>query len=86
MSEEDLLGLAERVTARARPGEHVEAYVARGVSTQVKAYGGEVEALTSAEKMLNCSGWDFGTPGIPGEWTRPGMNSPSRLGSSLPPT
>ena len=34
--------------AQARPGEQVEAYVARGTTTQVKAYGGEVESLTSA--------------------------------------
>jgi PmbA protein len=45
----DLLELARQVAARAQPGEQVEAYVARGVSTQVKAYGGEVESLTSAE-------------------------------------
>ena len=47
----DLLALAERVAAQAQPGEQVEAYVARGVTTQVKAYGGEVESLTSAESF-----------------------------------
>lgn len=47
----DLVGLAERVAARARPGEQVEAFVARGVSTSVKAYDGEVEALTSAQSQ-----------------------------------
>ncbi len=41
----------ERVAQQAGPGEQVEAYVARGVSTQVKAYGGEVESLTSAESF-----------------------------------
>jgi PmbA protein len=46
---DDLLELARGVAARARPGEQVEAYVARGRSTSVKAYGGEVESLTSAE-------------------------------------
>jgi PmbA protein len=44
----DLLALAERVVADARPGEQVEVFVARGSSTTVKAYGGEVESLTSA--------------------------------------
>jgi len=43
-----LLELAERVAAQALPGEQVEAYVARGTTTQVKAYGGGVESLTSA--------------------------------------
>ncbi len=47
----ELLELAERVARQARPGEQIEAYVARGVSTQVKAYGGEVESLTSAESF-----------------------------------
>ena len=47
----ELLDLARRVAAMAQPGEQVEAYVARGVSTQVKAYGGEVESLTSAESF-----------------------------------
>jgi len=47
----ELLELAERVVRQARPGEQIEAYVARGVSTQVKAYGGEVESLTSAESF-----------------------------------
>jgi PmbA protein len=45
---DDLLGLAERIVALARPGEQVEVFVARSRSTSVKAYGGEVEALTSA--------------------------------------
>jgi len=47
----ELLDLARRVAALGQPGEQVEAYVARGVSTQVKAYGGEVESLTSAESF-----------------------------------
>jgi PmbA protein len=45
----ELLGLAERIVAQARPGEAVEVFVARGTSTTVKAYGGEVESLTSAD-------------------------------------
>ena len=44
----ELLALAERVAATARPGEQVEAYVARGQRTSVKAWGGEVESLTVA--------------------------------------
>ncbi len=45
----DLLTIADRIVAAARPDEQVEVFVARGVSTSVKAYGGEVESLTSAE-------------------------------------
>ena len=45
----ELIELARRVAGAAEPGEQVEAYVTRGVSTQVRAYGGEVESLTSAE-------------------------------------
>lgn len=47
----ELLELAQQVAARARDGEQVEAYVARGISTSVKAYEGEVESLTSAESF-----------------------------------
>jgi PmbA protein len=47
----DLLELARRVVAQTQPGEEVEAYVARGRRTSVKAYGGEVESFTSAESM-----------------------------------
>jgi PmbA protein len=46
--EVDLLGLADELVAQARPGEQIEAFVARGSSTTVKAHGGEVESLTSA--------------------------------------
>jgi PmbA protein len=44
-----LRALAERIVALAAPGEQIEVFVARGASTSVKAYGGEVESLTSAE-------------------------------------
>lgn len=44
----DLLALAARVADQARPGEQVEAFVARSTSTTVRAYGGEVESLTQA--------------------------------------
>jgi PmbA protein len=42
------LDIADRLVARARPGEQVEAYVSTGASTSVKAYGGEVESFTQA--------------------------------------
>ncbi len=45
---EELLELADRVASWARPGEDVEVYVARGDETDVRAYDGEVESLTSA--------------------------------------
>ncbi len=44
----ELAELAEAVVARAAPGEQVEVYVARGEDTEVRAYQGEVEALSSA--------------------------------------
>lgn len=45
---DDLLAVADRVAGWARPGEDVEVYVARGNETEVRAYAGEVESLTSA--------------------------------------
>lgn len=47
----DLLDIARRVVERAQPGEQVEAFVARGVTTSVKAYDGDVESLTSAQSQ-----------------------------------
>ena len=44
----DLVSLAERVVARAKAGEDIEAYVARGHDIEVRAYDGEVESLSSA--------------------------------------
>lgn len=44
----ELKSLVESISAGARPGEQVEAVVVRRVSTSVKAYGGNVESLTSA--------------------------------------
>jgi PmbA protein len=46
---EDLLDLATRVAGWARPGEQVEAFVARGRDTDVQVFNGEVESLSSAE-------------------------------------
>ena len=45
----ELLDVARRVAEQAKPGEQVEAYVARSKRVAVRAYQGEVEALTSAE-------------------------------------
>ena len=45
---EDLLALADRVAGWAGAGEEVEVYVARGTETEVRAYDGQVESLTSA--------------------------------------
>lgn len=45
---EDLVELAERVAGWARTGEEIEVYVARGRETEIRAYDGEVESLTSA--------------------------------------
>jgi len=44
----DLAEIAAGVVERAQPGEALEAYVAFGSETEVRAYQGEVESLTSA--------------------------------------
>jgi sugar/nucleoside kinase (ribokinase family) len=46
---DELLAVADRVVAMARPGEQVEAVVVRGTDTEIKVYGGEVESLSSAQ-------------------------------------
>ena len=46
---DELLDIATRVAGGAREGEQVEAYVARGRSTEVKVFEGDVESLSSAE-------------------------------------
>lgn len=43
-----LVELATRLAGAARSGEELEAYVSRGVETDVRAYEGEVESLSSA--------------------------------------
>jgi PmbA protein len=45
----DLLDLAQSVLGQAAPGEGMEVYVTRGTDTEVRAYEGEVESLTSAD-------------------------------------
>jgi PmbA protein len=49
LSDLDLAALSASLAGAARPGEQLEVYVARGRSTSVKAYEGEVESFTSAE-------------------------------------
>ena len=44
----ELLEVAQRVVDRAQGGEQIEAYVARGIQTDVRVYDGEIESLTSA--------------------------------------
>ena len=46
---DDLLELATSVVDRAGPGEGMEVYVTRGTDTEVRAYEGQVESLTSAD-------------------------------------
>ena len=45
----DLLDIVDGVVARARPGEHVEAFVSRGGETEVRVYEGEVEHFVAAQ-------------------------------------
>jgi len=47
----ELLRIVEGIAAQARPGEQLEAYVGRSVSTTVKAYQGEVESISSAQNQ-----------------------------------
>jgi PmbA protein len=48
---EELLDVADRVVALAGGGEQVEAVVVRGLDTEIKVYGGEVESLASAQSQ-----------------------------------
>ena len=48
---EELLEIGDRVVALAQAGEQVEAVVSRGRETEIKAYGGEVESLSSAQSQ-----------------------------------
>ncbi len=49
MSPDDLLVLARRVVAQARPGEEIEVACSYGDSRSIRVYDGEVESLTSAD-------------------------------------
>ncbi|MCB0977934.1 MAG: TldD/PmbA family protein [Acidimicrobiales bacterium] len=44
----DLLDIADRIVAKAAPGEQVEVVVGRSTSTEVRVYEGEVEQFASA--------------------------------------
>ena len=44
----ELQRIADSVVAQANPGEHIEAYVARGHETDIRIYEGEVEHFVSA--------------------------------------
>ncbi|MGA0878456.1 MAG: TldD/PmbA family protein [Ilumatobacteraceae bacterium] len=46
---QELLAIADRVVAMARPDELLEAYVGRSLSTDVRIYEGEVEHFVSAQ-------------------------------------
>ncbi len=45
----ELLEIAQRIAAQARPGEQIEAYVSWHRETEVRAFEGAVESLSSAE-------------------------------------
>ncbi|NNE11369.1 MAG: TldD/PmbA family protein [Ilumatobacter sp.] len=45
----DLLAIADRVVAEAKPGEQVEAFGSRGGETDIRVYQGEVEHFVSAQ-------------------------------------
>ncbi len=47
-SVDDLLTLVTRIAEQARPGEELEVYASRGVETDVRAYDGQIEQLSSA--------------------------------------
>ncbi len=47
----DLLEVGDQVVGLARPGEQVEAVVARGLETEIRAYEGDVESLSSAQSQ-----------------------------------
>jgi PmbA protein len=47
--ESDLQAAADRVVAQARPGEQIEAFVARGGETEVRVYQGDVEHFVAAQ-------------------------------------
>jgi PmbA protein len=44
----ELVDLATRLAGSAQPGEELEVYVSRGMETDVRAYDGEIEQLSSA--------------------------------------
>ncbi len=49
--EDELFAVADRLLARARPGEQVEVVVSHARDTEVRAYEGEIESLSVAESQ-----------------------------------
>ncbi|MEZ5341888.1 MAG: DNA gyrase modulator [Acidimicrobiales bacterium] len=49
MSPDELLKLASRIVADAKPGEELEVAVSQGTSTTVRVFDGAVESFTAAE-------------------------------------
>lgn len=69
----DLAAIADSVVQRALPGEAVEAYVTQGVETEVRAFDGEVESLSSSTSagigirvLLDAGDAGTGAPAGPG--------------------
>ena len=48
---DELLAIADRVVAMAKPGEQVEAVVVRGTETEIRVFSGDVESLSSAQSQ-----------------------------------
>ena len=45
---EELLGRAEDLVSTARPGEQIDVSLGASVDTEIRAYGGAIESLSSA--------------------------------------
>jgi PmbA protein len=83
----ELLELAEGLVDRARPGEQLEVYAARGQETEVRAYQGEIESLSSATSagagirvLLGADHRAAGAPGSTGAGDGPAEDGASRMG------
>ena len=51
MDSEQLLGVADQILGWANDDEQVEVVVVHGRDSEVRAYGGEIESLTTAESQ-----------------------------------
>ena len=47
----ELLAICERIVSKAKDGEQIEAVAVYGKETEVRAYEGEIESLTTAESQ-----------------------------------
>ena len=54
---EELIDIADRVAGWAHDGEEVEAFVVHEHETEIRAYEGDVESLTSAESQAPSMTW-----------------------------